>query len=110
MLLEAGSITALKCAWTLAHREEKREDDAGEDFFDRGSSDSGNKMEEGEGKVGTQSSRGRSGGTKESAALFARPNRSRRHNLLYVRWPPMAKKKRSGVEDRRAGCWFLPIN
>jgi hypothetical protein len=24
MLLEAGIITALKCAWTLAHREEKR--------------------------------------------------------------------------------------
>jgi hypothetical protein len=24
MLREAGIITALKCAWTLAHREEKR--------------------------------------------------------------------------------------
>jgi len=36
----------LKYAWTLAHREEKRQDDAGEDFFDRGRSDSGKKMEE----------------------------------------------------------------
>jgi hypothetical protein len=30
--------------------------------------------------------------------------------LDYLHWRPMAKKKRSGGEDHRAGCWYLPIN
>ena len=52
VLLEAGIITALKCAWTLAQREEKRSGArmTPEDFFDRGVRDSGKKMEEGDGK------------------------------------------------------------
>ena len=52
VLLEAGIITALKCAWTLAQREEKR---SGARMTPvrisstRGVRDSGKKMEEGDG-------------------------------------------------------------
>jgi hypothetical protein len=60
-------------------RETQRgQDDTGEDFFARGVRDSGKKMEEGDGKVGTQSSRGRSGGTKESPV--AAPVRQAKQN------------------------------